>query len=218
MKSRFYKLITRNLWLKVTSLVLAVMLWFFVVSKGRSVVVMDVPIGFKDIPANLEVVDSPKTIGVTIEGQERLLKKLRQEDIRAIIDLSNVKKGKTFLSVAPDNITVPRTLTVNEISPQTINLMIEEKVTKHVQVKPIIIGSPLQGFLIKGIEVEPKMIEIKGPESAIEKVYFIKTEPIDITGITSTLQYRAYLNLNNKNNVRVDIPEVDVKITIEKVR
>ena len=218
MKSRFYKLITRNLWLKVTSLVLAVMLWFFVVSKGLSVVVIDVPIGFKDIPANLEVVDSPKTIGVTIEGQERLLKKLRQEDIRAIIDLSNVKKGKTFLSVAPDNITVPRTLTVNEISPQTINLMIEEKATKHVQVKPIIIGSPLQGFLIKGIEVEPRMIEIKGPESAIEKVYFIRTEPIDITGITSTLQYRAYLNLNNKNNVRVDIPEVDVKITIEKVR
>ena len=125
MKSRFYKLITRNLWLKVTSLVLAVMLWFFVVSKGRSVVVMDVSIGFKDIPANLEVVDSPKTIGVTIEGQERLLKKLRQDDIIAIIDLSNVKKGKTFLSVAPDNITVPRTLTVNEISPQTINLMFE---------------------------------------------------------------------------------------------
>jgi len=218
MKSKFYKLITRNSWLKITSLVLAVMLWFFVVSKGRSVIVMDVPIGFKDIPANLEVVDSPKTIGVTIEGQERLLKKLRPEDVRAIINLSNIKKGRTFIPVMPENITLPRTLTINEISPQTIKLQIDEEITKHVPVKPIIIGSPLQGFFVKGIEATPRMIEIKGPESAIGKVYFIRTEAIDITGITSALQYRAYLNLNGKNNIMVDIPEVDVKVTVEKVR
>ncbi len=218
MKTRFYKVITRNLLLKITSLILAIILWFFVVSKGRSVVIMDVPIGFKDIPAHLEVVDSPKMVSVSIEGQERLLKTLRQEDVRAVIDLSDVKKGKIFIPVTPENISLPRSLAVNEISPQTIQLRIEEEMTKHVQVRPIIIGSPLQGFSIKGIEVTPKMIEVKGPESAIEKVYFIKTEPIDITGITSTLQYRAYLNLNGKNNVMVDVPEVDVKVTVERTR
>ncbi len=218
MKTRFHKLITKNLWLKIASLVLAIILWLFVVSKGRSVIVMDVPIGFKDIPAHFEVVDSPKKVSVSIEGQERLLKKLRQEDVSAVIDLSDVKKGRIFIPVTPENISLPRSLTVNEISPQTIQLHIEEEITKHVQVRPIVIGSPLQGFSIKEIEVTPRTIEVKGPESAIEKVYFIRTEPIDITGITSTLQYKAYLNLNGKNNIMVDVPEVDVKVTIGRAR
>lgn len=114
--------------LKLTSLVLAVVLWFFVVSKGRSVVDMDVPVGFKNIPANLEVMVSPETVNVGIEGHKSILKKLRQEDIAVIIDLSNIKEGKTSLTLSEENIELQKSVVVNRISPQTVKLLIKEKI------------------------------------------------------------------------------------------
>lgn len=208
---------TTNPWLKIASLVLAIVLWSFVVSKGRSVIVMDVPIGFKNIPSNLEVIDAPKTVSIEIEGQESLLKKLRQEDISVTIDLSNFKKGKAFFPLNTDNIKLPNTLTVTRISPQAIKFLIEEKVKKRVPVRPVIIGSPAQGYFIKAIEVIPKIIEIKGPESVVAKVYAVKTEPIDVTEITSNLQYHAYIDVSRKN-LSVDNPEVEVNIIVKRTK
>lgn len=216
-RSRLNKFITTNTWLKLASLVLAIVLWFFVVSKGRSVIIVDVPIGFKNIPANVEIVDGPKTISISIEGQERLLKKLREKDISVIIDLGKVKKGKALFSLSADDIALPKSLTVTKISPQTIKLMVDEKVKKDVPVRPIIVGSPADGFLVEGIEIAPKMVKIEGPESIVAKVYTVKTEPIDITGITNSLQYRAYLDVS-KENIRADISEVEVNIAIGKVK
>jgi YbbR domain-containing protein len=179
---------------------------------------VDVPLGLKNIPANLEILDEPKTISISIEGQERLLKKLRQEDISVIIDLSNVKEGKGFFPLTPDNIALPRALTVTRISPQTVTLLIEEKMKKRVPVRPIIIGSPAEGFLIKGIEAVPKKVEIEGPKNMIIKVHSVKTEAIDITGITGDLQYSVPLNLNNKENIRVDVPEIEVNISVQRTK
>jgi YbbR domain-containing protein len=216
-KGRFNKFITTNPWLKLASLVLAVVLWFFVVSKGRSAIVMDVPIELKNIPAKLEVVDGPKTVNISIEGQERFLKKLREEDISVIIDLSEVRKGKTSFSLSVDNIVLPHLLTVTKILPQTIKLMVDKQVKKDVPVRPIIVGSPAVGFLVEGIKVVPKMIQVEGPESIVAKVYTVKTESIDITGVTSSLHYSARVDIS-KENIRVDVSEVEVNIAVRKVK
>ncbi len=117
--------------LKLTSLVLAVVLWFFVVSKGRSVVDMDVPVEFKNIPANLEVMVSPETVNVGIEGHKSILKKLRQEDIAVIIDLSNIKEWKTSLTLSEENIELQKSVIVNRISPQNVELLIKKKVQRN---------------------------------------------------------------------------------------
>jgi hypothetical protein len=214
-KSRLSTFITVNPVLKLTSIILAVVLWFFVVSQGNSIIVMDVPIGFKNIPLQLEVLDGPKSVSVSIKGQERLLKKLRQGDVGAVIDLSDVKKGNMFFPLNADNFTLPNTLTVTDISPQTIKLRLEEKITKNVPVRTIIVGSPARGFTVNKVEVIPKMIEIKSTESIIEKTYSVKTEPIDITGITGSLNYNAFLDVDK---IKVSVPKVQVNITVTEVQ
>jgi YbbR domain-containing protein len=210
-KSGLHKFITKNPWLKVASLLLATALWFFVVSQGHSLIEVDVPIGFKNIPSHLEILNGPKKASITVKGQERLLKKLRQEDIRISIDLSGVEKGNRFFPLSADNVTLPNTLSMTDISPQTVKLRLEERVTKRVPVRTIIVGSPAQGFAIKKVEVTPGMIEIKGTESEIAKIYSVKTEPINITGITGNLKSRAFLDVND---IKVNVPEVAVKIIL----
>jgi YbbR domain-containing protein len=214
-KRAWKKFITTNPWLKLLSLLLAIVLWFFVVSQGSSVIVMEIPIGFRNLPSHLEVLNGPKSVSIWINGQERLLKELRQGDVNVAIDLSGVKKGNIFFPLSSEDVTLPKTLTVTDISPQTIKLNLEEKVTKTVPVRAIIVGTPARGFTVSRMDVIPKMIEIRGTESVIEKVYSVQTEPIDITGISGNLSYRAYLDVNN---IKVSVQRVDIRITITEVQ
>jgi YbbR domain-containing protein len=216
-KSGIKNFITTNPWLKLISLFLAVFLWFFVVSRGRSVITVDAPIGFKNIPAKLAVVDKPGTVSVSIEGQERVLNKLKEGDIKIILDLSDVKKGKNHFPLSLDNITAPKAVNIAEISPLAVELLIEEKVRKNVPVRPIIVGLPAEGFLIRTIEVTPAEVEIEGIRKDVSRVYFVKTDIIDVTGITGNIQYNIPLNLN-KDNITTDMPAVEVNIFLQKIK
>ncbi|HDH49781.1 MAG TPA: hypothetical protein ENH04_00070, partial [Nitrospirae bacterium] len=135
-KGKFNKFITTNPWLKLISLVLAIVLWLFVVSKGRTVVIMDVPVGLRNMPAGLELVEGPETISVYVEGRERLLKKLGKGDIRFVIDLNDVKEGDNLFSVSDADIELPKVFAVKKILPGTIKLTVEEKAVKNVPVRP----------------------------------------------------------------------------------
>ncbi len=126
-KSKFSKFITTNPGLKLASIVLATLLWFFVVSKGRLEIVMDVPVKLKNIPASLEVVNGQKTVSIGIEGQERFLKELKKGDVKVIIDISKAEKGVLSLSLSADNVILPKSLIVTRILPQTVKLQLKEK-------------------------------------------------------------------------------------------
>ncbi len=207
---------TTNIWLKLASLVLAIILWSFVILRGRSEIIMNAPIVFTNIPLKYEVVDYPRTVSVSIEGQERLLKNLRQYDISAVIDLSKAKEGRSFFSLSKNNIKLPKTLIVTSIDPETISLKIETQLKKAVSVKPSVVGLPEKGFAIIEIKVVPEKIVLEGPKSVIAKIYTIKTEPIDINGINADLKYKANLNLSDAN-IRKNINKVEVNISVRKI-
>lgn len=217
MKNRFRRFITTNPLLKLISLGLAIALWFFVVSKGRSGIIMDIPIGFKNIPPELELVDATKTVTINIEGQERLLKNLKEDNISVVIDLKNAKKGEIYSLISEDNIRLPKSLVITKISPQRVKLILEEKLKKQVPVRPVIIGSPAEGLIVRNVEMIPKTVVIEGPANTITKIYSVKTEPIDITGVTEDIQYSASLNITKKN-VRADVSEVKVNVYFRRVK
>lgn len=208
---------TTNIWLKIASLLLAITLWFFVILSGRSGLVMDVPLMYVNIPPELEVVDFPKTVSVTIEGQERILKNLKQNEIDAVIDLSEAKAGRSFFTLTRENIKLPKPLEVTSIDPQTISLTIEQQMKKTVSVQPSIVGRPERGFVILEIKVIPETIIIEGPISLVSKMYNVKTEAIDISGLNSNLKYKAKLNLPN-SNLRSDVQKVDVDILVKQIK
>lgn len=210
-------LITNNLSLKLASLVIAVTLWFFVILSGRSEVNLDIPVSFINLPEKLEIMDSPGTVNIVVEGQERLLKNLRKDEIRAVIDMAEAKTGKSFLTIKKDNIELPKAFTITDINPETISLKIEDQMNKSVNVKPKIVGLPKKGFAILEVKVAPETITVEGPKSLIRKIKTVKTEPIDISGINSNLTYRASLNLSNAN-IRKNTDKVDVNISVKEIK
>ena len=177
---------------------------------------MEATVSFVNLPPGLEIMDSPKTVDVVIEGQERLLRSVRQNEISATVDLSNTRAGKVFVTLTKDDISIPKMLTVNSINPETISLKIESQLVKSVPVKPAVVGLPQKGFAIVEISVVPAIIALEGPKSAVAKVSSIKTEPIDINGINADLTYKANLNLTD-TNIKKNVSKVEVNITVKKI-
>lgn len=208
---------TTNIWLKLASLLLAIALWFFVILSGRSGVDIEIPITYMNLSPELEMVDSPQTVSVSVEGQERLLKKIRSKEIQAVVDLVNAKAGRSFFSLSEENIKLPRTLELISINPEIISLTIEKQMRKTVSVKPAIVGLPEEGHAIIEMKVVPDTVIIEGPRSVISKLYTLKTEPIDITGINSDLRYKAGLSIPN-SNLKSNTQKVDIYISVQKIR
>ena len=209
------EILAKNIWLKIASLVLAIILWFFVVMSGHSVIVLNVPVKFINMPQEIEMVDMAKTVRLGIEGQERILKGINQEDISVVVDLETAKAGKSLYSLSSEDIILPKRLIIKSISPQTISLVLEERMHKKVSVKSVIVGLPAKGFSVENIKITPNKVMIEGPKSLVKRIYSVKTEPLDVTGTVENLHYTAFLDMT-KPNVRSDTKEIEVNISVKK--
>jgi YbbR domain-containing protein len=205
-----------NLGLKIASVIFSIVLWMFVTSRGQSEVSLDVPIEFRNIPSGYEIVSySVKNVNVNIKGQERLIKSVKPSDVHVYVDLKKAKKGENLYYISSDDIELSRAFTVTNVKPSYIRIFVEETIKKSVKVVPIITGYAANGYFIKSVDVEPRMIEIEGIRSEVDKVSYVKTEPIDITGLNDSIFQEVRIDLSGKN-VKTATNYVRVNIIIKK--
>lgn len=210
------EIIFKDIWIKILSLILAISLWIFITYRGQSELAIDVPVEFKNMPAGLEILkQNIKNVSLNIRGNERVLKGLRPMDIRAIVDLSNAKKGEEVYYINTDNIKIPGSIKVLRIEPSHLKVVIDESVTKTVNIKAVITGSLEKGLEIKSVELMPPSVVVEGPKTEVAKIIVLRTEPIDITGIDTDIIQAVKFNLQGRN-IRTRVSEVTVKIKISR--
>jgi YbbR domain-containing protein len=208
------KFFFENLGLKIAAISLAIILWVFVTSRGQSEKSIDVPLEFTNIPSGLEIVNSTvKEISLNIKGQERLIRNTKPLDIRALVDMSKAKKGESTYYITREDIKVPSTITVTNISPSSVKVITDETVKKSVKVRPVIIGEPERGYYVKSVEVTPQTVVIEGVRPEVRRFNYIKTEPLDISGLKETFTQELKLDLTGKN-IRTNVNTITVKIII----
>jgi len=212
------KLLFENFGLKITAILLSALLWLFASSRGLSEIALDVPLELKDIPPGIELINhSIKVVGVNIKGQEGIIRTIRPSDLRAFVDLSKARKGESIYSINKNNIKLPPGVTVTNITPSSVRVSLEESVTKTVQVRPVIIGTPGSGFYVKSLSIFPENVVIEGARSKVATVDTMKTEPLDITGIKETVTRDMEVETTG-TNIRTKTKDVTVKIVIARGR
>jgi YbbR domain-containing protein len=212
------KVLFENLGLKITAVLLSTLLWLFATSRGLSEIALDIPLEFRDIPPGLELMNhSIKMVSLNIKGQERIIRNIRPSDIGVFIDLSKSKTGEGVYSINKNTIKLPPTVTVTNISPSYVKVLLEESVTKTVQVRPVIVGTPESGFYVKSISVIPENVVIEGAKSKVTTVDKIKTETLDITGFKETFNQDLELDITG-TNIRTKTKDVRVKVVIARGR
>lgn len=211
---KFIMHFAENLTFKIISVILAVFLWFFVTFKGQTETTVDVPVEFKNVPSNMEILkQSIKKTSVTISTRERMLKELSQKDIRVVLDLSNIRLGENSIPITKSSVKIPRGVEISKIDPSILKLYIDEKTEKIVPVRVRFIGNPAKGVSIKSVNVMPSTIRIEGPKKELDRIRFLKTEPVDIDGIQEDLKVQAKIDPEGRI-FRTDTDTVSIEIKI----
>jgi YbbR domain-containing protein len=209
-------MIRENFWIKAASVLLAIGLWMFVISKGRSEISLPVKLEVENIPEGLVLTEYPQEdIILSISGHERFLRRISPEEIRVTVDLTGYKAGKHRYNIGRSDVNVPSPLRVVNISPSSIDIMLAEAQSRKVPVRAVIAGRPADGYVVNSIEVVPGEIEVLGAKATIRKLSFVETGPVDVSGKTETFEVNAPIEAGHKP-FSPRTSSVTVRVVIEK--
>jgi YbbR domain-containing protein len=168
---------------KVTSLALALGLWWAVAHDPIAEVEVTVPIEFHRIPSNLEIssLNIPQA-QVRVRGAERVIHELRTQEVHVEVDLAGVKPGERTFDLSGQQVHLPRDLEVTQVVPSQVRLGFDVGLTREVEVRPRVIGTFAPGYRIAKVLAEPATVLISGPKQRVEAVEAATTDPADVSG------------------------------------
>lgn len=208
------KLLSENLGLKISAVLLSLLLWFFVTSRGQSEMSIEVNPEFKNVPAGLGIVNNTtRDVVVTVRGQERLMRNVKPSDVRVFVDLTRAKKGEGTYYIDTNDIKLPYAMTVTNVSPVSLKVKLDETISKTVRVEPVITGTPEDGFYVQIVQVDPRNVVIRGLKTEMRKVKELRTEVLDISGLKETTTQELNIDLGGMN-VKPEVSSVRVTVEI----
>ena len=182
----------QNLYLKVFSLLLAVVCWYVVRSEQEQVKDFAVPLQYVNLPADLDlsgrVVD---TVIVRLRAPEPILRTITEDRLAAHIDMSSAPLGEQYVTMTPGMIRAPGGAQIDHISPDLIKVSIDRRVRRDVPVVAEFSGSPPSGYEKVRHVIDPPLVSIEGPANEVAKVTRALTGTILLDGETSDYEVAA---------------------------
>lgn len=217
MIERVWAFLTSNLGAKIISVAVAIVLWVVVFYSRIVEVTKDVPLEI-NTPADIVTANEvPDRISFKLSGPKAFLRAVldRKEDpIR--VNLAGTKPGLVTYRFFSDNIRLPIGVKVLSINPTAILIKLEYMKRRDVPVKPVLRGTPPDGYKITKMEIEPDVVRIKGAESRVDSVTEIMTTPIDVTGLRQSTEHEIGLDLS-KYGLQIDGPLPRVIMEVEPI-
>ena len=197
------KLLTRNLGLKLASLLLAFVLWFLV----AQIYDPKDTVTFNNIQVRLintelldeegkvyEVLDNSNQVRVTVTGPQSIVKsELRRSDIVAEADMSKLTDINTIAityyceNISNDSVEIKG-------NHDSVRLNVEDKTSKWIKLESNTIGDVASGYMIGNVTLDQTNIEVTGPKSAISQVDHAGVD-INVTDSTTSLSANVDIKL-----------------------
>ena len=217
----------KNWILKVVSLCLAIMLWYFVVGEDQVDMNIQVPIEILNLPPNLIISNQyKKDIDVSVRGPRSMVQELRNRNITRPVDLSKAQPGTIVIKNDENSIPFPKGITVQRLQPTNITLLLDKLIQKDFKIKPVTEGSPARGYELGAIYLDPDHLVISGPKSVLEKGSDLKTYVINLDGLDHTTTIQVHLNLDPELldllgetvvTAKIEVHEKMEERTVEKI-
>ena len=207
----------KNLPYKILAVLLAVIMWYFVIGEERAEVGLTVPLELINIPRDLIVVNNvAHGIDIRVNGPGSLVRSLTAESLSKRLDLSNTKAGTVSFSISSEGIPLPRGVKITRINPTQVIVVLQKLMTQKISVKPRIVGKPAPGYEIASVQVNNPQVEIAGPEEVVKNLESLYTKPIEIQGLKTDLKQRTSIDFRNHQIYLVKEIPLEVHVNIKK--
>lgn len=208
---RFFR---QNLWLKLFSLILALVIWASVVARSPGVRRFQIPIEFDSGPDRVVMSYEPRLLDVRLSGDEAILERISGQGMYADVSVSQYSEGEQLITVVPNEIRqVPRGVSHIEVVTPQILVDIDVRETRVVPVEFDGMGQPPEGFEVRGVSIEPPEVEIAGPARLLESLSKIHTEIVPLAGSRTSFSTLVKLAPPDRH-VRIEPSSVRVSVRI----
>jgi YbbR domain-containing protein len=216
--ARLRRLLTRNLGLRVLSVLLAIALWVFVnAGEHTDEAQVEVPVHYTSLPAGLVIINHhPQFIKITISGTPTMLSLLDPDRLALKLNLTGVGPGQASFRLTPDMFSQYRGTSVTRIVPSQIVLDIDRLVTTAVPVKLDLEGKPATGYKVASAEVKPPKVETTGPSRFVAPLKHLATEPLSIQGASADLDAPVRV-IDPRSRLKLGTEVVEAKVTLAPV-
>ncbi|HWB98664.1 MAG TPA: CdaR family protein [Bryobacteraceae bacterium] len=215
---RFFRLVWSNFWWKVAALAIAVLLWVVVSSESEISIFRAVPVEFKDLPEDLEISSSVvDSVYLELRGPSGELRDSGDSHrIAVVLDMARVHPGVQTFTIGGGNVVLPRGLRLVRSVPAQLRFEFELIRSRSVPVQPHFSKGPQKGYEIAEYTVTPPMLVISGPESRIQRVRAAMTDPIDLSAVVGTAEFRVHASVDDARARFQTNPEVVVRVNVRR--
>ena len=210
-------LLTHNLGWKLLSLAVAVAIWILVASEPELATLHTVPVEYKGIPNDLEISsDVRESVTLETRGPAGRLRDIPEARAAVILDFSSVQQPgvKTF-DVDVRNVSLPRGIQLVRVIPSQLTFAFEHRLSRDVPVE-VRLSAPHPGYEVVIAEAVPAKLDVVGPVSAVDRIEALKTDPVDISDVVSTAQYRVNTYLPERLARFQGPSHVTVRVVVKK--
>jgi YbbR domain-containing protein len=203
----------RNWGIKLTSVLLAFLLWLAVRGEPSAERVLTVPLEII-LPTDMQVTsERPSTVEVTLRGAASSMW-FGQPLPSCRLDLGQLGEGEHDVPLKPTDIRLPRASGLEVVStrPARVRLTLEKTIYRDVPVH-VIRGDPPLDLEVYGITVEPPEVTVSGPRSHLQGIRDIPTENISLSGQRESI--RTYARLNIPDNLVHASPPGPIQVSIQ---
>ncbi len=202
--------------LKLVSLAFAVVLWFFVMGESRMEVTHVVPLEYERLPKGLMIANEvPSSVAVRINGPRSLQVNLNPNDITLRVDLYDLSAGVTSFKRLEESLNLPSGLKITRISPSFVDVKLERVRDKDIPVKVVLVGQPVEGFLVSEIRSVPEKVVVTGAESELKGVSEVETDEVDLTNVRESFSQTVALSYAGTYTSLKDAKTVDIRVVLK---
>ena len=195
-KFNLTNIVTKDLALKLHSLLLAVVLWYFVGGENRINKNVMIPIEIINLPRDLVISNQfKKEIEVTVNGPRSVILDMDKRSVTRQVDLSKATPGTMVIENDNDHIPVPRGVNVQRVQPASIILSLDKLISKQYPVTARTVGRVARDYYVKNVRTEPDVITITGPQTTLMQFDELFTKPINLEGVKQSAQIQVPLEL-----------------------
>ncbi len=171
------------------SVVLAVLLWFYVTSLENPAQITTfraLTLDVRGIASNLKVISAPSTVDISFQAPQNVLGTLSRTNIHPYIDLNGLGAGVHDLPVQLDLAgSVGQNLISFKIDPAQVQVQLETQATNTYTITINVTGTPAFGYGAEQAQADPQKVSVTGSESAINRIASVAVS-VDVSDKATT--------------------------------
>lgn len=212
--------LVHNWRLKVSALGLAVFLWALVQTEPtnqETFPLVPVVIQIADTAWTISGAPTPATVELRLGGPAREIIRLAREGVTIRVPIATIGSRDSLITLRREWVQLGQRsgLTVESVSPPTIQVSFEPAQTRLVPISTRLVGRIRDHLaLASEIEVSPRMVRVRGPESRLANLDSLPLMPFDLSELSRSGTFTIPVDTSGLRGASVVPPTATLGIRV----